>query len=415
MILVQTFRAKQPKTILDKLNKESGRIYTLTMVSHWRAKRKKEIWLSQYDAMRLNDALSGSTILHAHSRDAAQEGFYKACKTAKALKQAGFIDARYPYHPKTFRSTTWKKQGIRVKEDKLILARARGLDPIVISLPEYLQGYDILEVRLVFDQKSCKYNWHITYDDKLEMLNTKGQTVVAVDLGEIHPAAVCTEKEAVVISARELRATIQGQNKAKAELSEKQDKLTKYSRYWKKLQRTKNKRAGRFKLKQRDICHKVSRAIIDFAEAHDAGKIVIGDIRDVGDEVNKGKLCNQKIAQFPHGIIQHYTEYKAKRKGIKTKLKNEAYSSQTCPNCGQRNKARGRVYKCKKCRWTGHRDGQVGVANILSLEVHGELGRVLIPEVKYRHPYLVGAMGKRSHADTMQVACSSELQEAVGL
>ena len=144
MILVQSFRAKQPKSILDELNKESGRIYTLTMVSHWRTKRKKDLWLSEYDAMRMNDALSGSTILHAHSRDAAQGGFYSACRTTKALKKAGFTEARYPYHPKTFRATTWKKSGVRIKEGKMILARARWLKPVIVTLPENFESCEIL-------------------------------------------------------------------------------------------------------------------------------------------------------------------------------------------------------------------------------------------------------------------------------
>jgi len=414
VILTQSFRARQPRSILDELNKESGRVYTLTMVEHWRVKRRKDVWLSQYDAMRLNDALSVSTILHAHSRDAAQEAFYKACKTTKELKRGG-VDSKYPHRRKMFRTTCWKKSGIRVKDAKLYLAKARKLEPVIVPLPKYLQGFDIIEVRLVYNLSSDHYDWHVVCDDKLEIPKASGNAVVAVDFGEIHPAAACTETEAVVFSARELRSIIQGKNKMTAEIAEKQSKCRKGSRYWKKLQRSKNKKLSKFKLKQRDICHKVSRAIVDFAEEHNASKIVMGDIRNVADEVNLGKKCNQKVSQWPHGILQKYTTYKAKRKGMETELEDESYSSQTCPSCGNRKKPNGRVYICSKCGWKGSRDGQVGAANILSRSVYGELGRVLISETKYRYPYLVRAKGKRSHAGTMQVACGVELQEAAGL
>ena len=413
MILTQTFRARQPKSLLDELNKESGRIYTLTMLEHWRVKRKKDIWLSHYGAMRINDSLSGFTILTAHSRDAAQDGFYEACKTTKALKKVG-IEAKYPYHRKKYRSTVWKKDSVRVKNGKMFLPKSRGMKPVVVPLPKHLQGLEFLEVRLVFDFKHGKYDWHVVCDDKIEPSKSTGSEVVAVDLGEIHPAAACTEKEAVVFSARELRSIIQGHNKSKAELTEKQSRCKKYSLRWKKLQRAKNKKAGKFKLKQRDICHKVSKAVVDFAEEHNANTIVIGDIRDAADEVSLGKVSNQKISQWPHGILQKYIEYKAKRKGIETKLQNEAYTSQTCPSCGNRKKPRGRVYKCSKCGWQGSRDGQVGAANILSLAKYGELSRVLIPETKYRYPYLVRDEGKRSYADTIQVVCKDELQKAAG-
>ena len=415
MILTQSFRARQPRSILDELNKESGRVYTLTMVEHWRAKRKKDIWISQFDAMRINDALSGSTILRSSSRDAAQEGFYKACKTAKALQKAG-IDSKYPHRRKMYRTTTWKKDGIRVKNNKLILARSRGLEPIIVDMPEYISSRDLLEVRLVFNKSSNRYDWHIVYDDKLEIPNALGDTVVSVDLGEIHPVATCTLKEAVVFTARELRSTIQGRNKMLSELSEKQEQRKKFSKYWKKIQRAKTKKLAKSKAKQRDICHKVSRAVVDYADEQKANLIVIGDVRYVADGVAFNKNSNQKISQWPHGTMQKYIEYKAKRRGIATKLQNEAYTSRACPKCGNRKKPSGRVYHCPKCQWTGSRDGQVGAANILSKALYGETSRVLVSETKYRHPYLmVGDGGKRSHEGTVQVACSSiGEQEAVG-
>ena len=46
MILTKVFRATQPKSILDELNRESGRVYSETMVEHWRVYRKHAVWLS---------------------------------------------------------------------------------------------------------------------------------------------------------------------------------------------------------------------------------------------------------------------------------------------------------------------------------------------------------------------------------
>jgi len=94
MIRTHAFPCWLPKPEADALNQESGRIYSRVMVNHYRVYRQSgEVWLSQYDAMKLTDfydAQDGQErLLHAHSVDAAQEGFYKACKTAKACKQAG--------------------------------------------------------------------------------------------------------------------------------------------------------------------------------------------------------------------------------------------------------------------------------------------------------------------------------------
>jgi predicted DNA-binding protein (MmcQ/YjbR family) len=108
MIRTHVFRCAFPKDEADALNYESGRVYTGTLVRHYRIYRKSKHWLSMYAGQKVEDRLGGSTILTAHSRDAAQQGFYKACKTAKALKQAGIEGARYPHKRKWFRTSVWK-------------------------------------------------------------------------------------------------------------------------------------------------------------------------------------------------------------------------------------------------------------------------------------------------------------------
>src|SRR6516165_8932360 len=122
MLSTVQFPCSLPKAEADVLNAESGRIYTDMLVQHYRRYRKQGVWLSQKCGERLEDALGGPTTLHAHSRDAAQQGFYKACKTAKACRELG-LQVRYPHKRKHFRTTIWKRAGIRLKDGKLLLAR----------------------------------------------------------------------------------------------------------------------------------------------------------------------------------------------------------------------------------------------------------------------------------------------------
>ena len=81
MLTTQTLPYRGSKALADELNSESARHYNAVLTNHWRTFRKKGVWLSQYGAMRWEDYQSGGTILHAHSRDAAQEAFYRSCKT----------------------------------------------------------------------------------------------------------------------------------------------------------------------------------------------------------------------------------------------------------------------------------------------------------------------------------------------
>ncbi len=188
MIRTHVFTCTLPKAAADALNHESGRVYTGTLVRHYRIYRKSKQWLSMYAGMRVEDGVGGPTILHAHSRDAAQEGFYKACKTATALKRAGFIEARYPRRRKWFRTSIWKKAGIRVKDRALVLARARGLAPVRAALPAplaTLPAASFSEVRLVWDKAARHYAWHVVVDDGVVPTPATATGVAGVDLGEI--------------------------------------------------------------------------------------------------------------------------------------------------------------------------------------------------------------------------------------
>ena len=404
MIRTRVFACRVPKDTADALNRESGRIYTGVLVEHYRILRHSDHWLSPGSGEKLSDYLSG-TILHAHSRDAAQQGFYKACKTAQAQKTAGMGPVRYPHHLKKFRTSIWKNTGIRKQGEVLLLAMARGHQPIRVSLPTNLANLpaeSFLEMRLVWDRAGRRYHWHSVVEDGLQPANPPGNAVAAVDLGEIHPAAVTDGEEGMVFCARELRSCSQYTHKRLAEIQAVLSKKEKHSRRYQRLLERKVRFLAKQKRKRTDIEHKVSRSVVQYAVERRVGTLAIGDVRDVADGVDNGKKANQKISNWSHGKLRNYIEYKAAAEGIRTVLKNEAYTSQTCPNpkCLHKIKPKGRVYRCPVCGFVGHRD-IVGASNILSRFAYGKLGQIYPAQTKYRHPWITG---KRSPVDTRQVA-----------
>jgi hypothetical protein len=102
--LIRTHKipCKLNRAVADALNLASGGIYTGVLVAHWRVVRKKGIWLSEKAGTRLSDSIVEAA-LHAHTIDAAQQGFYKACRTAQAAKRLD-PQARYPHWTKKFRT-----------------------------------------------------------------------------------------------------------------------------------------------------------------------------------------------------------------------------------------------------------------------------------------------------------------------
>jgi hypothetical protein len=188
MIRTHIIPCNLPKIVADALNRASAAVYSRTLVTHYRVYRKrgnrKRHWLSQFAAMRLNDYLTRDDppLLHAHSKDAAQQAFYKACKTAKANRTLG---ANYPHKRKLWRTTIWKQSGIRRQGSRLLLSRAKGLPPIAVDLPEQLQDrLKVLEARLVYDRRAHCYTWHLVVENGKQPKAAPGMN--AVELVDEH-------------------------------------------------------------------------------------------------------------------------------------------------------------------------------------------------------------------------------------
>jgi putative transposase len=390
-----------PKSEADALNAESGRIYSNMLTRHYRLYRKQGIWLAPKSGERLEDALGGPTTLHAHSRDAAQQGFYKACKTAKTCRQAG-LDAKYPYHQKRWRTTVWKSTGISRKGETLLLSRARGLSAVSVALPSNLLSLPqaaFREARLVWDKAARHYTWHLVVEDGVSAEPTPGTSTVAIDLGEIHPAALTDGQETCIMSCRALRANQQYTAKRLSEIRAKQAHKHQGSRRWRRLQQRKQRFLAKQRRRARDMEHKVSRAVVTWARERGVATLVIGDVRNVADGKRLNAKSQQKIGLWSHGRQRAYITYKAEAAGISVHLIEEAYTSQTCPQCLNCSKPKGRVYRCPACGFVGHRDG-VGCANLLSQYYTGEPGHVWPTPEKYRYPFV----GKRSPLDTRDLA-----------
>src|SRR5262249_44912253 len=159
--------------------------YTDMLACHYRIYRRKGVWLRPEQGERWADRHGGPTTLHAHGRDAAQHGFYTACKTAKACQKAG-LDTKYPCHRKRWRTTVWKASGIRLQDGALRLARARGLARVVVSLPPHLLTLSLAafrEARLVWDRAARHYTWHLVIEDgRPSAPPPPGAQIAAVDL-----------------------------------------------------------------------------------------------------------------------------------------------------------------------------------------------------------------------------------------
>jgi putative transposase len=222
-----------------------------------------------------------------------------------------------------------------------------------------------------------------------------GGPTIGIDLGVNTVIAATDGDKAILISGREVKATIQLRNEQLAEIQSKQAGKTKGSRRHKRLQRAKYRMLDKAKNKVRDLCHKATRKV---ADAFPDAKAYVGEpFNDACQKMGSKRAqtvssaCNRKIIDQLNYKLAACIEV------------DEAYSSQTCPVCGERSKHR-RVYRCR-CGFEAPRD-VVGCTNIRAIGIDGEMrpGCSVPNAVQWVHPSKYPGVNRVDRADTTKVA-----------
>ena len=112
----------------------------------------------------------------------------------------------------------------------------------------------------------------------------------------------------------------------------------------------------------KDIDHKLSHDIVAAAVAHNVKTIKLEQLQNIRSTTRTSRKNNHSLHNWSFYRLAKYIEYKAKRAGIEVLYVDPAFTSQTCPVCGEHQHASDRRYICK-CGFQTHRD-IVGAWNI---------------------------------------------------
>lgn len=112
----------------------------------------------------------------------------------------------------------------------------------------------------------------------------------------------------------------------------------------------------------RDIDHKLSHDIVESAVAHNVKVIKLEQLKNIRSTTRKSRKNNHSLHTWSFYRLAQFIGYKAKLAGISVEYVNPAYTSQTCPNCGNVHHANDRNYTCE-CGFHIHRD-LLGAMNI---------------------------------------------------
>lgn len=227
---------------------------------------------------------------------------------------------------------------------------------IVWNNQNYTIGKDYIAMPFFVDGKSRKnkYIAQIAYE-KAEAPLMDGQAIMGVDLGIKCPAVSVTSN-----------------SKTKFYGNGRQNKFVRrrYAKRRKKLGKAKKQKAickSRNK-EQRwmtDQDHKISRSIVNEAIKQNVSTIKLESLSGIRQTTRTSRKNNHSFHNWSFYRMTMFIEYKARLAGINVVYVNPAYTSQTCPQCGEKHHAKDRLYVCPKCGFHGHRD-RIGALNILN-------------------------------------------------
>jgi len=143
----------------------------------------------------------------------------------------------------------------------------------------------------------------------------------------------------------------------------------KFKEYKRKLGKLKKQNAiNKIKDKERRWMtyqdHCISKQIVDFAKQNNIAQINMEKLSGIRQKTSKSRKNKHYIHTWSFYRMQQFVEYKARREGILVVYVNPKNTSQICPCCGELNKAEDRLYVCKDCGYSTHRD-RVGAMNIM--------------------------------------------------
>jgi len=95
----------------------------------------------------------------------------------------------------------------------------------------------------------------------------------------------------------------------------------------------------------KDLNHKMSRKIVDFAKENQAG-IVLEDLKGIRKNKKHRKSFNHILNSWSFCQVEQMIEYKAKLQGVQVFKIDPRYTSQQCSRCGLLGKRKAKRFEC---------------------------------------------------------------------
>ena len=316
MLNYEVKEGKEKINIKGSLNVEGSKIYK---------KYRKENWHAEY--------------LHSHTLEQIiinYIGDYKSYIEVRKKYEEGNKEIkgkprmpRYKQENKiliTFTKYAIRKEGRKIK---LSISKkmqekfgVKSLNFLIAKKLEKLINLESIKMIKIGKIKDGRCKMYIIYEREEKKINVGGN-IMAIDLGMDNLAACTNMKnnKSLIIAGENIKAKIGYVNKEIKRLQGIQMKMEGSKKY--KNTKKINKLYEQRKNYTKTYMHKASRMIIEYALENECGTIVIGDIKNIKQNMKN----NKRFVEMPIQSLVKKIEYKAKLEGIEIEKIGEEYTS----------------------------------------------------------------------------------------
>jgi IS605 OrfB family transposase len=234
-----------------------------------------------------------------------------------------------------------------------------GVRYLYFDLPATVSGKKVKEIRIIPRFKGKWFEIEYVYEEQEQLCKLDRNKYLSIDLGVNNFASIVdTIGTAFLIEGRHIKSVNQWYNKRRAILQ---------SVYGKQGIKGGRKLAQISLRRQHIIDNFLNQAvnyIVKHCLANEIGVIVVGEMKDIKQGVELGKVNNQNFVSIPYEKFKRKLEAKCRCYSIEYVEIDEGYTSQRCSRCGvirKSNRKHRGLYVCKGC------------GNVLNADINGAL------------------------------------------
>ena len=264
----------------------------------------------------------------------------------KVKRTGGTINPQPPGYKQTGATIRYLNNGFVIKEgiirltipkqQKEYLAKKHNItaEYLYLRIPDEYRSFQCnLKMIEIIPLKKEKYKVNMIIELPKAEYQAENEVYMSVDLG-INNLITChtTTGKSIIISGRQLLSINRYFDKTigyyqSIANAQQYASGNKYPKRTRRIQQLYEKRSRQVN----HLLHTATKSVVKFAVDEGVTKIIIGEISNIREDKDMGRVNNQKFHKWPFGRIKQLLAYKAEDKGIRMEVQEESFTSQCSP------------------------------------------------------------------------------------